>query len=590
LVSVTTRSKWGGSGGIEPLAKHFLELAAKANDRPGIRLEDDAIQVLASCSFPGNVRELRNVTERLVILTPDDLIRAGDVRAVLPGGSAPKAHGLYRPGIPFRVLVEEAERQVIQDALTHHGGQMAATARALDLERSRKQSLPRRGARTYDGTAPMARTLPEAAFQRRTEEVRKLLRAGAPVDGVSSDGRTALHFAVMVNELPMVEVLLAAGARPDLADAFGDVPLHFAAQHPVRLPVLALLLERAPQVVNHSGGAGRTPLAVAADAKFTEGVRLLLEHGADPTIKDAAGMSAIDRAPNPKIKALLTRADGGTKTAPAKKSAPTSRKKKGSVEKRGVMKGGQRGGPLSSLDAWERASVADRSAAVRALLPAGFSVVGHCGAHRLAEIEQDASGARFVLVPGGRYLAGPGDRDREAMAALDVDEGIVDAMDGIEQREVELAPVLFGRHPKLASPHGRPLTCTKKRAAAIAAELTRDGLRLPTEDEWEWVARTCGRTVFVGAATAEEAEERCAELAEDLDYDPKLAGSALGVWGLMLGEWIGDEDCRPLAGISGAAQNHPFQDVDALAGCLACVGARPAKGEKLAVRPVKPLR
>jgi DNA-binding NtrC family response regulator len=139
---------------IPLLAKHFLELAAKANDRPGIRLEDDAIQVLASYSFPGNVRELRNLTERLVILTPDDLIRAGDVRAVLPGGSAPKAHGLYRPGIPFRVLVEEAERQIIQDALTHHAGQMAATARGLDLERShlykKARALGLRGAEKGD--------------------------------------------------------------------------------------------------------------------------------------------------------------------------------------------------------------------------------------------------------------------------------------------------------------------------------------------------------------------------------------------------------------------------------------------------------
>jgi DNA-binding NtrC family response regulator len=121
---------------IPLLSRHFLALAAKANDRPGIKMEDDAIQVLASYSFPGNVRELRNLTERLVILTPDDVIRAADVRAVLPGGTAPKAQGLYRAGVPFRVLVEEAERQIIQDALTHHGGQMAATARALDLERS----------------------------------------------------------------------------------------------------------------------------------------------------------------------------------------------------------------------------------------------------------------------------------------------------------------------------------------------------------------------------------------------------------------------------------------------------------------------
>jgi DNA-binding NtrC family response regulator len=121
---------------IPTLATHFLQIASKANDRPGMRLEDDAVQVLASYSFPGNVRELRNLMERLVILTPDDVIRASDVRTCLPGGTSPKAQGLYRPGVPFRVLVEEAERQIIHDALTHHGGQMAATARALDLERS----------------------------------------------------------------------------------------------------------------------------------------------------------------------------------------------------------------------------------------------------------------------------------------------------------------------------------------------------------------------------------------------------------------------------------------------------------------------
>ncbi|MGD0525610.1 MAG: helix-turn-helix domain-containing protein, partial [Polyangiaceae bacterium] len=82
------------------------------------------------------VRELRNLIERLVILTPDAQIGADDVRTCIPGGAAPKATGLYRPGVPFRVLVEEGERQILQEALAHHSGQMAATARALDLERS----------------------------------------------------------------------------------------------------------------------------------------------------------------------------------------------------------------------------------------------------------------------------------------------------------------------------------------------------------------------------------------------------------------------------------------------------------------------
>ncbi len=121
---------------IPILVAHFLELAARSNDRRDIRLGPDAVAVLASYAWPGNVRELRNVIERLVILTPDDAVRADDVRTCLPGGSAAKAAGLYRPGVPFRVLVEEAERVILQEALAHHGSQMAATARALDLERS----------------------------------------------------------------------------------------------------------------------------------------------------------------------------------------------------------------------------------------------------------------------------------------------------------------------------------------------------------------------------------------------------------------------------------------------------------------------
>ena len=48
----------------------------------------------------------------------------------------PSSGGLYRPGVPFRVLAEEAERTILEEAIAQHGGQMAATARALGLERS----------------------------------------------------------------------------------------------------------------------------------------------------------------------------------------------------------------------------------------------------------------------------------------------------------------------------------------------------------------------------------------------------------------------------------------------------------------------
>jgi DNA-binding NtrC family response regulator len=121
---------------IPLLAAAFLETARRDNHRPGVKLGKDALEALARHSFPGNVRELRNLIERLVILNPDDLVTAGDVERAIGLGSAPAAQGLYRPGVPFRVLSEEAERTIIEEALAQHGGQMTATARALGLERS----------------------------------------------------------------------------------------------------------------------------------------------------------------------------------------------------------------------------------------------------------------------------------------------------------------------------------------------------------------------------------------------------------------------------------------------------------------------
>lgn len=123
---------------IPVLAKHFLALATRANDRPGMVISEAAMGALIAYSFPGNVRELRNLIERLVILTPDETIDEGDVKNCLGGAglSSGAATGLFRPGVPFRVLVEEAERAILEQAIDHAGGQMAGTARGLGLERS----------------------------------------------------------------------------------------------------------------------------------------------------------------------------------------------------------------------------------------------------------------------------------------------------------------------------------------------------------------------------------------------------------------------------------------------------------------------
>ena len=107
---------------------------ASANDRPHMEITDAAVDVLTSYSFPGNVRELRNLIERLVILTPGESIGEDDVRNSLPGAAAPRQAGLYRAGVPFRVLTEEAERTILQEASPTTEGRWRRRARARPRE------------------------------------------------------------------------------------------------------------------------------------------------------------------------------------------------------------------------------------------------------------------------------------------------------------------------------------------------------------------------------------------------------------------------------------------------------------------------
>jgi DNA-binding NtrC family response regulator len=124
-------------GDIEALATHFFEWAKARNDRPSITLTKGALDRIASHSFPGNVRELRNLMERLVILCPTDKVEARFVEdAGLGDGATAPSASLYIPGRTFKQLSEDAERSILEQALRANEGQMAKTARALGLERS----------------------------------------------------------------------------------------------------------------------------------------------------------------------------------------------------------------------------------------------------------------------------------------------------------------------------------------------------------------------------------------------------------------------------------------------------------------------
>ncbi|MCB9729527.1 MAG: sigma-54-dependent Fis family transcriptional regulator [Deltaproteobacteria bacterium] len=120
---------------IPLLAETFVARASTDNATGARRLTADALEALAAFDWPGNVRELRNACERLVILTPQEVIDGARVRLLL-GDARPVSGGLWRAGVPMRELLADAEREIITAALDAHGGHMTQTAESLGLERS----------------------------------------------------------------------------------------------------------------------------------------------------------------------------------------------------------------------------------------------------------------------------------------------------------------------------------------------------------------------------------------------------------------------------------------------------------------------
>jgi DNA-binding NtrC family response regulator len=120
---------------IPELATRFLGEACARNGRRPMAFSREGLLALQAHACPGNVRELRNVVERLAILADGPLLGPEAVAGALPGAPRPRADR-YRSGRGFHGLVEEAEREIILGALAAHQENISETARALGLERS----------------------------------------------------------------------------------------------------------------------------------------------------------------------------------------------------------------------------------------------------------------------------------------------------------------------------------------------------------------------------------------------------------------------------------------------------------------------
>ena len=120
---------------VAALATRFLEQAVAENKTTARTFNAVALRRLAEHTYPGNVRELRNLVERLAILTTGETIDAADVEAQLSSAVAASATVSVLRG-SLRDTLAGVEQELLVQALERHGWKMSDAARELGLERS----------------------------------------------------------------------------------------------------------------------------------------------------------------------------------------------------------------------------------------------------------------------------------------------------------------------------------------------------------------------------------------------------------------------------------------------------------------------
>jgi DNA-binding NtrC family response regulator len=122
------------------LVQHFARQVAAQNGWKEKVFADEAIAELRRYSWPGNIRELRNIVERLVLLAAADSITAAEVRQVLPAaGPSAGPNGAGSGTTHAGTLAERTEafeRETLLEEIRRNNFHMTNVAKSLGLERS----------------------------------------------------------------------------------------------------------------------------------------------------------------------------------------------------------------------------------------------------------------------------------------------------------------------------------------------------------------------------------------------------------------------------------------------------------------------
>lgn len=120
---------------IPLIVNHFFRRAKEKHGFENLKITREVVDVLSNYSFPGNVRELENLIERMVVLSDENALTLEDVPDYI---SKPmQIFGSVKFELPAEsISLDEVEREIIRYALEMHNGNQSQTARYLGITRS----------------------------------------------------------------------------------------------------------------------------------------------------------------------------------------------------------------------------------------------------------------------------------------------------------------------------------------------------------------------------------------------------------------------------------------------------------------------
>jgi len=128
-------------GDIPLLVHYFLEMHGRRKGKSLTQVDEQAMAVIEQYRWPGNVREVENLVERLIVLNEDGIIRVGDlpdyiVHNTVPSQPTTANVSLPATGVDLDGFLENIENGFIQQALQRSRGNKTLAAALLKLNRT----------------------------------------------------------------------------------------------------------------------------------------------------------------------------------------------------------------------------------------------------------------------------------------------------------------------------------------------------------------------------------------------------------------------------------------------------------------------